>query len=1137
MPWPDPAAASDPAAALQRLAAADRPALIGVRHHSPVLAAAMPALLDALRPDVLLVELPMEFAEWLPWLGHPAARAPFALAGVAPTAGAPLAFYPFADFSPELAAIRWAARNGVEVAPCDLPLAAREWSGERAGSPTDRDHPSIVDLLRRRLSGRTDADLWDRLVEAGAAGSPAESVRRAALAVGWALRGDAGIDPLDLAREAWMRAQIGSALRGAAGGGSPSAGAGGDRRVTVVVGAFHAPALLDAEPASNEAGPARSGRVVTSFVPYPFELLDSRSGYPAGIRDPQWQQELFECGAEPAAVAGLAAAFAVRVSSSMRAAGHPAGPAEAREAARLATDLATLRGLPAPGRDELVEALQSVLAHGEVLGRGRAVAAAMQQVLVGSRQGRLAPGTPRSGLVPSALDLLAELRLPGPGDAPQTLRLDPLRSALDRRREVTLARLSACGVPYADPVHHATPAGTEALTTVWRVAWAPATEATLAVVGLHGVTVEQATEGLLRKRRNDELAAGGPTARQALDGFAVAAAGGLPALTASRLGDLTAAVGAAGTLPEIIEGLESLDRVARGHVPGTPEPPDGCADAVDVLEAAAVREVAGLAGSDRVDDARALVAVAHRAAGSGRLLRLHEALRDLARAGTPLMQGAAGAVGVLIGLDDAEAFGERLASWIDLGGDELRPRLSGALVAASALLASAAPTLAPMLRRVEGLTDEAFTRRLPALRGGFDVLSPAARERLYGDIESRFGRLVLRQDPEVLARWLAYDQAGRGAVDALPTRDAAVVIPPAQRWRLVLGRRSDELPPSVARRAYALDELYGNGRGEGSREVGRGGRETALPSIREWQDELEELFGAQVCQEVLGEAARLGNRGAALTLDPDAVRPSIELLHTVLSLAGGLPEAQLARLRPLVARVVAELTARLATQLRPALAGLTTARPTRRRTGRLDLPGTIRANLRSVTVTPDGRRLVVPERPRYKSRGRRSVDWRLILVVDVSGSMEASTLWAALTSAILAGLPAVTTHFVTFSTHVVDLSDNAGDPLGLLLEVSVGGGTHIAAGLRYARGLVTVPARTMVVVVSDFEEGQPLDGLLGEVRALAESGCRLLGCASLDDQARPRYAVGVAEQVVAAGMPVAALSPLALARWVAEQVR
>jgi len=83
----------------------------------------------------------------------------------------------------------------------------------------------------------------------------------------------------------------------------------------------------------------------------------------------------------------------------------------------------------------------------------------------------------------------------------------------------------------------------------------------------------------------------------------------------------------------------------------------------------------------------------------------------------------------------------------------------------------------------------------------------------------------------------------------------------------------------------------------------------------------------------------------------------------------------------------------------------------------------------------------------------------------------------------------------TFSTEIVDLTDRVDDPLGLLLEVKVGGGTHIAAGLRHARSLVTVPTRTLVVVVSDFEEGYPLSGLLGEARALIESGVTVLGCA------------------------------------------
>jgi hypothetical protein len=150
--------------------------------------------------------------------------------------------------------------------------------------------------------------------------------------------------------------------------------------------------------------------------------------------------------------------------------------------------------------------------------------------------------------------------------------------------------------------------------------------------------------------------------------------------------------------------------------------------------------------------------------------------------------------------------------------------------------------------------------------------------------------------------------------------------------------------------------------------------------------------------------------------------------------------------------------------------------------------------------------------------------------------MEPSTVWAALTASVLAGVPAIHTQFLTFSTEVINLTDRLDDPLSLLLEVRVGGGTHIANALRYARGLVTVPARTMVVVVSDFEEGSPVGDLLGEVRSLIDSGCALLGCASLNDQGAARYCVGVAEQLVAAGMPVAALSPLELARWVAEQV-
>ncbi|MZD06383.1 VWA domain-containing protein, partial [Streptomyces sp. SID5785] len=304
-----------------------------------------------------------------------------------------------------------------------------------------------------------------------------------------------------------------------------------------------------------------------------------------------------------------------------------------------------------------------------------------------------------------------------------------------------------------------------------------------------------------------------------------------------------------------------------------------------------------------------------------------------------------------------------------------------------------------------------------------------------------------------------------------------------------------------------------------------------------WAEELTALFGPGVREEVLAAAAAAGRTDAVEALDPDAARPSVELLRTVLRHAGGLPESRLAALRPLVRRLVDELTRALATRLRPALVGAATARPTRRPGGSLDLARTLRANLATARRAPDGRIVVVPEHPVFHGRSRRSADWRLIIVTDVSGSMEASTVWAALTASVLAGVPALSTHFLAFSTEVIDLTEHVSDPLALLLETRVGGGTHIAAGLRHARRLVTAPSRTLVVVISDFEEGYPVGGLLGEVRELVGAGCHVLGCASLDDAGRPRYSPGTAGQLVAAGMPVAALSPLELARWVGERIR
>jgi Mg-chelatase subunit ChlD len=1172
----------DPRAALEVLAGCRAPLLIGVRHHSPLCSAAIPNLLTEFAPTRLFIELPVELEPWLKWLGSPELDAPVALAAVS-REGRDLAFYPFADFSPELAAVRWAARAGVSVEAFDLPLSTRE-DREPGQSHTE---PTLVSRLEQALAADDPDELWDRLVEVRAVGQSPEAVRRAALLAGWAMRVDTvqrgGVSTYDLRREAFMRARLAAAS---------------GERIAAVVGAFHGPALLP-EPLLFTAPPpvANTGvqsDVVSSLIPYSHDLLDSRSGYPAGIRDPIWQQRVYEAACSGQSLRDVASVCFTELGRAVREQGHVAGVPDTSEALRLCDDLARLRGLPAPGRREVLEAVQTAMAQGELLGRGRILARALDRTLVGRKRGRLPRDAPRSGLVVHVQALLEELRLPGPGtirDEPSELRLDPLRSMLDRRRHIAFERLGACGVPYARRIGTDVAVIGEILTYRWAVQWAPATDAMIEAAGLRGVTLAQASAGMLAaERRKLEDAEQWVPSRQ-IAWLEQCALCGLPTLLEEGLASVRTSFLEQAGLRELVSALLLFARIRRGHIPalvdgdgeripGELEPFSGIpVDLGAELLAAAVRSVEGLSGSEREEDVAALLELVRlldteaRDIGEG---RLRWTLQRLSETGSPLMQGACGAARVWLGLEHAAPFGARLGAWLDGATSRdalhaLESRLRGTLLMASPLLEADPALTEPICARVEALDDEAFLRRVAALRGGFSRLSPAARQRLLTTLRERLGEadphgggpeVVLEEAQEWLAGFATDDRGGARAIAAfgaelgtsLPTgvdptsrvtdepRERPALghsIAPMDRWRLILGRERDRLPPRAGRVARALDELYGQGKGEGSRALraGGGGQEDPFPGVREWSEELGDLFGSEVREEVLAKAAAMGLPAALMELDPDRVQPSVELLEQVLSLKGGLGEKQLAHLRRLVARVVDQLVKELATRVRPALVGLSTPQPSRRPVGPLDLRRTVRKNLKTARMRADGTYELTAEELVFHTRAKRSMDWHVVIVVDVSGSMEPSVIYSAMMAAIFSSLPGLSTSFFAFSTEVIDLTERVDDPLGLLLEVEIGGGTHIAKAIAHARASLRVPCRSLVIVVSDFEEGYSVGSLIAEVRALVETGAKALGIAALDERGQPRYSGSVAELVAGAGMPVAALTPLQLAQWVGDQIR
>src|SRR3954452_21340040 len=99
--------------------------LFGIRHHGPGSARRLVQALDDLKPVAVLIEGPSEASELLPMLADPEMATPVALLIYAEENPANASFFPFAEYSPEYQAARWAVGHGAALRFIDLPASDR----------------------------------------------------------------------------------------------------------------------------------------------------------------------------------------------------------------------------------------------------------------------------------------------------------------------------------------------------------------------------------------------------------------------------------------------------------------------------------------------------------------------------------------------------------------------------------------------------------------------------------------------------------------------------------------------------------------------------------------------------------------------------------------------------------------------------------------------------------------------------------------------------------------------------------------------------------------------------------------------------------------------------------------------------
>jgi Family of unknown function (DUF5682) len=676
--------------------------IYGIRHHGPGSARSVRAALTEQRPDVVLIEGPPEADGLVELVADPDMQPPVALLGYVPGEPKQAAFWPFAAFSPEWQAIRYALDAGVPVRFCDLPAACQL---AMAGPEVPRTRADPVGELAA-AAGYEDPERWWEDVVEHVPGTAVFDALAEAISI---LRADAGqADPRDAVREAHMRKVLRRTVRD------------GFERIAVVCGAWHGPALRNGPSAAADDRLLRGlpkVKVTLTWVPWTYGRLSYTSGYGAGIRSPGWYDHLFSSPGQPIE------RWLARAAAALRDEGIPASPAHVIESVRLAEALAALRGRPLPGLEEVTEAARSVLCEGSDL----LVALIQRKLVVGERLGMVPSRTPMVPLQRDLQDQQRHLRL-RPAAAARDYDLD-LRKPNDLARSRLLHRLALLEVAWGTPQQGRT-RNIGTFRENWQLTWRPELDLALIEASMWGSTVAAAAAQRARSIAADATALDKLTAlaerclladlgdalpavlaavreRAALDTDVTHLMAALPALVrAARYGDVR------GTDPARLGevAVEMITRICAG-LPVAVASLDETAEQAMRERIDAVQSATGLladsASRDRWLDTLGRLAPRCPPLISGRLTRL---LLDAER----ISPGEAG-IRMSRALS-AAAPAPAAAGWAE-----------GFLAGSALLLVHDAKLLALADGWLAGLSADAFAAVLPALRRTFGGFAPPER--------------------------------------------------------------------------------------------------------------------------------------------------------------------------------------------------------------------------------------------------------------------------------------------------------------------------------------------------------------------------------------------------------------------------
>lgn len=505
--------------------------LLPVRHHSPACAFHVSRMIERLKPEVILVEGPDNANPLIPVMVHEDTKAPFAIYYSYHDTEARLSeekehyrcYYPFLDYSPELAALRAGRKLGIETAFVDLPYgdilaASREGKGllNRDGEKNNYNDDYLLSRneylkeLCERTGLRSFDEFWEKYFELNGLQEDSGKWFGDLLAYCCLARESTPAKSMEedgcLARERFMADRILEYAKRNSGGG----------KVLAVTGGFHTPGLKTllegAESAASASGTVPRKDQGVYLMPYSMEAADALNGYASGMPFPGFYQKIWD-----ALAAGEPMPYSQAVLDMIVAAGKETRRKEGYLstydeicACAMSRGLAELRAKKEPGAYELIDSVMSSFIKGEYNFATDTPMRILSRHMTGSAVGELCS---QADVPPIIHDFEAQCRafaLKIKSTLESEAVLTIFSNKKHRQESMFFNRMAFLKTAFARKVKGPNlqlKKDRNLMREIWKYKWNAQVSSALIDVSVYGATIEEAAMGLVKEELKKELCA------------------------------------------------------------------------------------------------------------------------------------------------------------------------------------------------------------------------------------------------------------------------------------------------------------------------------------------------------------------------------------------------------------------------------------------------------------------------------------------------------------------------------------------------------------------------------------------------------------------------------------------------------